>query len=182
MTRQHCWARELARCEVWRDEKYREQETGSRDTLKIHFICTGNIYRSRLAEAYCASKCVPGLDVISSGIGAGLYEQIPISPYAADLLTRFDLTDYAAKHWQRTNAELVRASDVLVFLESEHLRYCENWIEPARQKIEVWEIEDIGPIAPAMIPMKAERTFAVIRQRVDELLDEMNLKKTEAGE
>jgi len=24
----------------------------------IHFVCTGNIYRSRLAEAYCKSKGV----------------------------------------------------------------------------------------------------------------------------
>jgi hypothetical protein len=31
--------------------------------MTIHFICTGNIYRSRLAEMYCASKGVPGLFV-----------------------------------------------------------------------------------------------------------------------
>jgi protein-tyrosine-phosphatase len=24
--------------------------------MTLHFICTGNIYRSRLAEAYCASR------------------------------------------------------------------------------------------------------------------------------
>jgi hypothetical protein len=29
--------------------------------LTIHFICTGNMYRSRLAEAYCASRHVPGV-------------------------------------------------------------------------------------------------------------------------
>ncbi|HUB51993.1 MAG TPA: hypothetical protein VL986_07595 [Terracidiphilus sp.] len=153
--------------------------------LTVHFICTGNIYRSRLAEAYCASKRVPELHAISSGIGAGLYEQISISPYAADLLARFNLTSFAAKHWQRTNAELVQASDVLVFLESEHRRFCESWIEPARQKIEVWEIEDIGPIDPAMIPIKAERTFALIRQRVDALLNALGanpLGKTENRE
>ena len=42
--------------------------------MTIHFICTGNIYRSRLAEAYCASKRVAGLCVLSSGIGTKLKE------------------------------------------------------------------------------------------------------------
>ena len=91
--------------------------------MRIHFVCTGNIYRSRLAEAYCNSRRVPGIDVLSSGIKAGLEQDVPISPYAADVLTRFGLERYAAARWQRTSAELVRASDVLVFMESEHRRF-----------------------------------------------------------
>jgi protein-tyrosine-phosphatase len=51
--------------------------------MTIHFICTGNIYRSRLAETYCASKGVPGLFVSSSGIGTKLNRGIPIASYAA---------------------------------------------------------------------------------------------------
>ena len=138
--------------------------------MRIHFVCTGNIYRSRLAEAYCNSRGVPGIRVFSSGIRAGLEEDVPISPYAADVLTRYGLDRYAAAHWQRTSAELVRASDVLVFMESEHHRVCEKWIEATRQRIEVWEIEDVGPIDPAKIPSKVERTFGMIRQRIDTLL------------
>jgi protein-tyrosine-phosphatase len=138
--------------------------------MRIHFVCTGNIYRSRLAEAYCISRGVPGIRVFSSGTRAGLEEDVPISPYAADVLTRFGLDQYAAPHWQRTSAELVRASDVLVFMESEHHRFCEGWIDPMRQRTEVWEIEDVGPIDAAKIPNKVERTFGIIRQRIDTLL------------
>lgn len=35
--------------------------------MVIHFICTGNIYRSRMAEASCVSRGVPGVSVLSSG-------------------------------------------------------------------------------------------------------------------
>ena len=138
--------------------------------MRIHFVCTGNIYRSRLAEAYCNSRGVPGIDVFSSGIRAGLEGDAPISPYAADVLNRYGLKRYAAARWQRTSAELVRASDVLVFMEPEHHQFCERWIEAVRQRIEVWEIEDVGPIDAAAIPNKVEHTFAIIRQRIDTLL------------
>ena len=136
----------------------------------IHIVCTGNIYRSRLAEAYCASRGVAGVYVSSSGIGAGLNGDAAISPYAAEVLARYGLTSYAAAHWQRTTESLVRASDVLVFMEAEHRRFCDNWIEPARQRLEVWGIEDIGPMDAAEIPHKVERTFEAIRQRTDALL------------
>jgi hypothetical protein len=64
----------------------------------------------------------------------------------------------------------VNACDVLVFMESEHYRFCENWINPARQRIEVWGIKDIGPIAAEAIPEEVGRTFMFIRQRTDVLL------------
>jgi protein-tyrosine-phosphatase len=139
----------------------------------IHFVCTGNLYRSRLAEAYCVSRGRTGIRVSSSGIAAGANGSDRISPWAADVLAKHGLQSCAAVTWQRTTEALVRASDVLVFMESEHRRYCESWIEPARQRIEVWEIEDIGPIAVEAIPEKAERTFALIRQRTDALLSDL---------
>jgi protein-tyrosine-phosphatase len=141
----------------------------------IHFVCTGNLYRSRLAEAYCASRCARGVRVLSSGIAAGANGSAPISPYAADVLIRYGLHSFAAESWQRTTEALVTASDVLVFMESEHYRFCENWIQPARQKIEVWEIEDIGPIPAEAISSKVERTFALIRRRTDVLLNALGL-------
>jgi hypothetical protein len=61
-------------------------------------------------------------------------------------------------------------SDVLVFMESEHSRFCENWIEPNRQRVEVWEIEDVGPMDAEKVAEKVERTFGMIRRRTDMLL------------
>jgi protein-tyrosine-phosphatase len=144
----------------------------------IHFVCTGNVYRSRLAEAYCASKRIPGVRPVSSGIAPGLNGDAPISPWAAEVLAQYGLGCYAAARWQPTTAALVRASDVLVFMEDEHRRFCEKWLDPARQTMEVWGIEDIGPIAVDEIPNKVKRKFRIIRERTDELLTMLHLAKT----
>lgn len=149
--------------------------------MRIHFVCTGNIYRSRLAEAYFASRCKPGIHVVSSGIAAGRDGDAPISPYAAEILAKYALTSYAAAYWQRTTHALVRTSDVLIFMEAEHHRFCRDWIEPERQRIEVWGIEDVGPIKPAEIAKKVERTFEVIRQRTDALLATLGVRETGPG-
>lgn len=143
--------------------------------ITIQFVCTGNIYRSRLAEAYCASKCIPGVRVISSGTGAGLNGDAPISPYAAPVLAQYGLDRYAATRWQPTTAALVQASDILVFMESEHRRFCEKWLDLDRQTIAVWEIEDVGPMDVTEIPNEVQRTFRIIRQRTDELLRALGL-------
>ena len=144
--------------------------------MTIHFIYTGNIYRSRLAEAYCASKGVPGLCVSSSGIGTNLNRGIPIASYAARVLGERGIERFAAPSWQQTTAALVRASDVLVFMEREHYTFCKDWIDPARQTVEIWEIPDVGPLDAAQIMTKVEQTFEMIAQRTDMLLTTLGLK------
>jgi protein-tyrosine-phosphatase len=136
----------------------------------IHFVCTGNIYRSRIAEAYCASKAVPGLHVVSSGIRTVLSRGIPIAPYALRILREKGLEGFAAREARQTTAALVGASDVLIFMEREHYEFCEDWIDSVRQRIETWDVPDIGPIDAAGIMESVSQTFEVIRQRTDMLL------------
>ena len=143
--------------------------------MTIHFICTGNIYRSRLAEAYCVSKGIPGLRVLSSGIATALNRVVPIAPYAERVLSKRGLERFAAPTWQQTTAALVRASDALVFMEREHHRFCKDWIDPTRQTVEIWDIPDVGYVDPAQIMTKAEQTFETISQRTDMLLTALGL-------
>jgi protein-tyrosine-phosphatase len=138
--------------------------------ITIHFVCTGNVYRSRLAEAYCISLNAAGVRAFSSGIAAGRDSDVSISPYAAEILTKQGLLSYASARWQRTTAELVQSCDVLVFMEDEHHRFCESWIEPARQRVEIWGVKDIDDIEAAEIPGEVERTFEIIRRHVDALM------------
>jgi protein-tyrosine-phosphatase len=138
--------------------------------MTIHFICTGNIYRSRLAEAYCASKGVQGLSVSSSGIGTKLNRGIPIAVYAVRVLRERGIERFAAPSWQQTTAALIRASDVLVFMEREHYNFCTDWLDPVRQTVEIWDIPDVGPVDAASVMTKVEQTFEMIRARTDKLL------------
>ena len=138
--------------------------------MTVHFICTGNIYRSRLAEAYCASKGVPGLCVLSSGIGTKLNRGIPIASYAARALRERGLEHFAAPSWQQTTATLVRASDVLVFMERAQYRFCKDWLDPVRQTVETWDIPDVGQVDAARIMTEVAQTFEMIARRTDMLL------------
>lgn len=138
--------------------------------ITIHFVCTGNVYRSRLAEAYCISLNAEGIRAFSSGIAAGRDSDVAISPYAVEILAKQGLLSYAAARWQRTTADLVQSSDVLVFMEEEHHRFCENWIEPERQRVEIWGVKDIGDLEAAEIPSEVERTFENIRRHTDALI------------
>jgi hypothetical protein len=63
-------------------------------------------------------------------------------------------------------------------MEAEHLRFCEEWIDPSRQRTEVWGIEDVGSIPAARIPQEVERTFGIIRQRTDALLTTLGLSNS----
>jgi protein-tyrosine-phosphatase len=142
--------------------------------MTIHFICTGNIYRSRIAEAYCLSKGIPELNVVSSGIQTTLNGDVPIASYAAEALRAYGLERFAAASWQQTTAALVRASDVLVFMEREHYKFCKDWVDSSRQRFEIWNIPDVGSeVGAAEIMTKVERTFAKIRRQADSLLTKL---------
>ena len=122
-----------------------------------------------------ASKNIPGLRVFSSGIYTAFNGAVPIATYAARVLAERGLERFAAPSWQQTAAALVRASDVLVFMESEHYTFCKDWIDPARQRVEIWEIPDVGPVDAAQIMTKAEQTFEMIAKRTDTLLTTLGL-------
>jgi protein-tyrosine-phosphatase len=143
--------------------------------MTVHFICTGNIYRSRLAEAYCASKGVPGLRVLSSGIATRLNQGIPIAAYAERVLHQQRLQRFVTRSWRQTTAELIRASDVVVFMEREHYRFCMAWLDPVRQAIEIWDIPDVSQVDPAERQQEAEQTFRLIRRRTDTMLAALSL-------
>jgi protein-tyrosine-phosphatase len=143
--------------------------------MTIHFICTGNIYRSRLAEAYCASKGVPGLRVLSSGIATGLNQGIPIASYAERVLHQHHLQRFATRSWRQTTAELIQASDVVVFMEREQYHFCMAWLDLGRQAIEIWDIPDVSQVSPAERQQEAEQTFRLIRRRTDTMLAALRL-------
>jgi len=122
-----------------------------------------------------STKGVQGLDVLSSGIETTLNHGVPIAPYAADVLRAHGLERFAAPSWQQTTMALVRASDVLVFMEPEHYHFCKDWVS-SRQRFNIWDIPDLGSrVGTAEIRTEVERTFEIIRQQTDMLLTEFGL-------
>jgi protein-tyrosine-phosphatase len=151
--------------------------------MLIHFICTGNVYRSRLAEACLNAKQLPGVSATSSGIRASLDENGPITWFAEDILDRRGLLQFTASTWTQTDAESLAAADHIVFMMEEHRSFCEqNFLVDGRQ-LSVWGVPDLdivqipataGPDErDALLLLAAEHTFERISALVDALVLEL---------
>lgn len=142
----------------------------------IHFICLGNTYRSRMAEAYFKSLHLTQYSVISSGVLADRVKKRAISRYAADVLRNHKILHYAkSKSTVLTQARLDRG-DIAIFMNREVYRQClDRGMTPPRRSY-IWDIPDIyrpniteAEYRHEVLPI-AERTFHRIQQRTLELI------------
>lgn len=151
----------------------------------IHFVCVGNTYRSRMAEAYCNSFKLPGIKIISSGIHASDNENGPISWVAARILKKNNLVPFMSAYWQQTSKELLESNDRIIFFSEEYKQYCLENFTKNIETHEVWEIADINlKLLGASEKNKAfdddlikqsEETFETIKKKVDELITSLQL-------
>lgn len=145
----------------------------------IHFVCTGNIYRSRLAEAYLKSKNIPGLVVSSSGTHASEQYKWHISWYALRLHYRYGLINFLTPTWTNTISKHVVNSDIVIFMGNDNYEYCIKKFAPPK-KYEIWNLPDFDDVGLNGKPLDltkeseyiqiSENVFAHIREKVDHLV------------
>ena len=136
----------------------------------IHFICSGNTYRSRLAEAYLNSKKLDGIKAISSGINATELAIYPIRWYTEKLSEENNLEKFMAPSWQQTTSALLKDNDLVVFLS--HDIY-DNFINLKFKAplFEVWDIPDVDLRRTDIEIIKdTKEAFTKIKNEVDRLL------------
>ena len=146
----------------------------------IHFVCTGNVYRSRLAEAYLNAKGLPHLVVSSSGIHAELRENGPISWYAMRILTHNQLIPFMSMTSQRTSATLLTQADLVVFMRPLHYEYARSMLHVEPSRYCAWDIPDLHEFTT--VPLAnltevelielSEKTYSLIKEQVDLLIKE----------
>ena len=128
--------------------------------MKALFVCSGNAYRSPVAEALL-KKLRPDLKVDS----AGTHNAIPISDAAKEYLEREDAEQYLKKVPEDLNSKKLGDYDLIVAMEPRHRHVVLNRCPQCESKIVVWDIED-----PYFLPDgHAEKIFNQIRQKVKEL-------------
>ena len=112
----------------------------------VHFICKGNAYRSRLAEAYFNSKKLSNFRAISSGVEEEKHkeENGPISWAAERILQNNSLISYMSNFSKQTTKNLLNKSDFIVFMSQEYLNYCKQKLTYKSTDYDVWEIKDFG--------------------------------------
>ena len=147
--------------------------------MVIHFICTGNIYRSRLCEAYLNSLELPNITAISSGTKANRNLDGPVSWVAARLFRYYKLVPFASPSWIQTTKENLLKSDLVIYMEESHQTYCKNEFQIQIKNAEIWDIKDLDNygLTRSDLTLKddikririSDKTFKEIQQKVDQL-------------
>lgn len=144
--------------------------------MTINFICRGNAFRSRMAEAYFNSLRLKGISAISSGTVAKQHSE-PNKPYVVivkSVLKDQGLEDYIKDNWDQLTKERLNNCDFVVFLNQRVADECDK-LFGLPTKYTVWDVYDFDeansiPNTEPEFREYAEKTFQVIRKKVDQLV------------
>ncbi|MDP3918019.1 MAG: hypothetical protein Q8Q30_02485 [Candidatus Woesebacteria bacterium] len=111
--------------------------------MNIHFVCTGNTFRSRMAEAYLNSKNIPNIKASSSGIRAINNLDGDITSYTKKLLSDLGILKYTNKKWTQTTKEKLLNADLVVLMKEEHLSWVKDHLDFTPKNYLVFNVDDI---------------------------------------
>ncbi|MGD0837191.1 MAG: low molecular weight phosphatase family protein [Polyangia bacterium] len=136
----------------------------------VLFVCTGNFYRSRFAEAIFKAHATPGSASASSrGLDTSKPRATGLSPLVVDELKRLKISpDLVADYPRQLKREDLDAADVVVLLNGpEHAPMLKKQFPQVDMtKVRQWSVPDV----PAMA---ASDAFAQITRQVDLLIVEL---------
>lgn len=128
--------------------------------MKILFVCTGNSFRSPVAEALL-KKLRGDLEVDS----AGTYPASMIAPNAKRLLERENASENLKKTPEGIEQKNVEKYDLIVAMKEEHRNYLLKEYPQLSEKMIVWEVDD-----PYLLPAGSDRRILKeIKEKVREL-------------
>ncbi len=148
--------------------------------MRIHFVCTGNVYRSRLAEAYLNSKKLD-VEVSSSGTEASDNTCGPVCWYTQRIIEASNLVPYQSVYWNQTSERSFENVDYVVFMAEMHYRYAVEQCGFSLEKFEIWNVPDLDELRTLEIEETLEavrisqNTFELIKEKVDDLVARLKL-------
>jgi protein-tyrosine-phosphatase len=132
--------------------------------MKILFVCSGNAYRSPVAEALL-KKLKLEIKVDS----AGIHPAIPISEAAKEYLERESAQKYLKQAPEGLEKKRLDEYDLIVAMKQEHKDILLTRCPRCENKIVVWNIDD-----PYFLPQGyTETIFKQIKGKVAELANSL---------
>jgi protein-tyrosine-phosphatase len=140
--------------------------------MNIHFVCSANTFRSRLAETYLNSKKLPGIKVSSSGVDALKDENGPVSWYAQKIIEQTGMVPTEKLIWTQTTKEILEAQDLVIFMQQWHYDQCIARFGYKGTNFEIWDIEDVTDAEHLndTVVAKTEAIFNKIKIKVEDLV------------
>ena len=133
--------------------------------MKVLFVCTGNAFRSPVAEAML-KKLKPDIGVGSAGINPPL---LPISIAARKFLAKENAEQFLKEYPEVLDSKKLDEYDLIVAMEPRHKVVLLTKCPECKNRIVVWNIYD-----PYFAPNEhTEKVFEQIRQKVKELADSL---------
>jgi protein-tyrosine phosphatase len=133
--------------------------------MKILFVCTGNSYRSPIAEALL-KKARGDLEVESAGTQpAGM-----IAPNAKKFLERENALEKLKRTPEGIDQKNLEEYDLIVAMKQNHKNEILRLYPQTENRIEVWNIDD-----PIYLPYGSdEQVFGEIKRKVIELAESIS--------
>lgn len=152
--------------------------------INIHFVCRGNIYRSRIAEMYAKSLGHKNILFSSSGIVAADYSvnNKSVSPLALYIAKRHRLKTQDSLHRTQTTNTLLSKSDLIIFMQDDIYKDAARKFSFHGLKSKAWRVQDWDEAARAQqLSLEdasvqhdlAEQAFIKIKKQVDKLIEEV---------
>jgi protein-tyrosine-phosphatase len=150
----------------------------------VHFVCTGNAYRSRLAEAYLKAKQLPWLHISSSGTVAEYHFRWngPICWWAMRLIYNNHLVPFMSVSSVQTTAQHLAQANMIIFMSQEHYQYAKDHLGYQGTCYQIWDIADLDEILVGIdepldvdiaLIKSTEHTFKQIREKVDFFVEDL---------